>query len=343
MQRDLFGCSGHEKLSIDSIKSRKELVDAYSHKNCLFIIGLSGGKDSVVAYLELCEMVPHEKIIPIHANLGVVEHDGVIEYIKSTLLPSHELVVVQNEQHDFIDMTLLRGMFPSPKYRTCTSSLKTGPIDKYIRKITKERNVKVAFNVTGLRSEESEARSLKSPLNKCTRLCTKTDKRTVYDFMPIFHYDEKMVYDKIYSSGFKPHPAYGYRGEYNDRLSCVFCIMGSVNDLRLGAEAYPDLYHMMIALEIVIGFTMFSKSKTKTVITQTGDLAIKSKVKETIKVPLYEKVGMPFIQSEVDRHIIELTERRERLLKLKEDSAATKVSLKTKKLSSSEEQLEIAI
>jgi hypothetical protein len=42
------------------------------------------------------------------------------------------------------------------------------------------------------------------------------------------------------------HPAYVYG---NDRVSCVFCILGSPNDLAVGAEHHPELLETMIQME----------------------------------------------------------------------------------------------
>jgi len=42
------------------------------------------------------------------------------------------------------------------------------------------------------------------------------------------------------------HPAYVYG---NDRVSCMFCIMGSLNDLAVAAEHNPGLLKEMIAME----------------------------------------------------------------------------------------------
>jgi hypothetical protein len=42
------------------------------------------------------------------------------------------------------------------------------------------------------------------------------------------------------------HPAYA---KGNNRVSCVFCVMGCSNDLAVGAKHYPELLKEMIALE----------------------------------------------------------------------------------------------
>ena len=71
-------------------------------------------------------------------------------------------------------------MFPSPQYRQCTSDLKRGPIDKFIRSLPH----KVIVNCMGIRSEESHPRSLLSPLTRNEALSTR--QQTVYNWLPIF-------------------------------------------------------------------------------------------------------------------------------------------------------------
>lgn len=46
-----------------------------------------------------------------------------------------ELTVVRNPKRTYLEMVEHRGMFPSAQYRQCTSDLKRGPIEKYIRSL----------------------------------------------------------------------------------------------------------------------------------------------------------------------------------------------------------------
>jgi DNA sulfur modification protein DndC len=107
----------------------------------------------------------------------------------------------------------------------------------------------------GLRAVESTARAKKKPFsfNKMQSCST----RTVYDWLPIFDLTTPEVFQVIANAGQKPFWAY----EKNERLSCVFCIMGSVNDLRHGAEQNPKLYKKYVDLEKKIGHTLFMKGK----------------------------------------------------------------------------------
>jgi hypothetical protein len=148
-----------------------------------------------------------------------------------------------------------RGMWPSVSCRQCTSDLKRGPIMKFIRHDLKARGAKIAVNCTGIRAEESPARSRKEPF----KLNDRESKagRQVYDWMPIFELTTAEVFQAIAQAGQKPFWTY----TRNERLSCVFCIMGSLNDLRHGAEQNPELYAKYVVLEKKIGHTMFTRGK----------------------------------------------------------------------------------
>ncbi|MGO2168723.1 phosphoadenosine phosphosulfate reductase domain-containing protein [Pseudoalteromonas sp.] len=340
---DLFDVNGAGKLTEKSILEREEIIK-YHAKNpkTAFFSSTSGGKDSMAMHIKLKSMVPADRIIVVHADLGVVEHDGVIHHIENTI--DEELHVVRNEYKDFIGMVLLRDMFPSAKFRQCTSDLKIGPIYSFIRRVMKEKGFTHGFNCSGLRAEESTGRAMKNPLWINKALTLTSGARTVFDWMPIFHYSESDVYEAIRQAGQKPHPAYGDRPEGgvdgNSRLSCRFCILGSIGDLTRAADKYTDHYHEMVALERVVDHTMFGKSKviqtdrklakgealgggkvTKC-IENTGKRAIMPfKCTVFIPIPLDEKIGAPIDELLVRRHQQRLEALR---TQLKSEAAARK-------------------
>lgn len=173
---------------------------------------------------------------------------------------THELNVIQavtkdGDKNDFLSMVKKRGMWPAPKYRQCTSDLKRGPIYKFIRKVMKEKDSKLAINCTGMRAQESSSRAKKESwsLNKGLSKAG----REVYEFLPIHVWTTEQVFNNIYDNGQKPFWAYGERGELNERLSCVFCIMGSVNDHQNGAKQRPELFAELVQMEKDMGHTMF--------------------------------------------------------------------------------------
>lgn len=56
----------------------------------------------------------------------------------------------------------------------------------------------------------------------------------------------------------KPHWAYAAG---NERLSCVFCIMGSARDIANGARHRPDLLARYAEIEERTGYTMHMSRK----------------------------------------------------------------------------------
>ena len=239
---------------------------------------IAGGRDSQAMYQVVKQYFPDDQIIIVHANLGEVEWDGVLDHIRSNV-DGKKVNVVQNEKRDFLQMVEERGMWPSPSFRTCTSDLKTSPIRKFMRQKMSERNAVVAYNCMGLRAEESANRAKKAILSVNVELTYKdVSKRLVYDFNPIFEMLTGEVFETIRDAGQKAFWAY----KRNERLSCVFCIMGSSNDLIHGAMQRPQLYARYCATEIAIGHTIFMK-----------DSGYKKDNKSfRVPEPLYEKVGI---------------------------------------------------
>lgn len=228
----------------------QERINDLINLGAVFYVSHSGGKDSQAMYAYLTNIVPADQIVVVHADLGAIEWTGVQSHISSNI--DHPLHVVRAAR-SYLEMVEHRGMFPSPSYRQCTSDLKRGPIEKFIRQDMKERGADVAVNCTGIRAQESSSRAKKNPFIVNKRLTLKSGKRTVFDWMPIFDWTTEEVFEGIAAAGQEPHPAYAE----NERLSCVFCIMGSKNDLRHGARQNPELFHTVVELEKRIGHTMF--------------------------------------------------------------------------------------
>jgi len=251
------------------LPSIQELTDA----GATFYVSHSGGADSQAMYAEIRKHVPYNQIVVVHAHLHGVEWPGVIEHIRSNV--DHHVNVVKAVKRDGSEKTLLgmveeRGMWPSSSCRQCTSDLKRNPIMKFIRhdvRVRRSNPQKIAVNCMGIRAEESSARAKKQPLRfNESESCNVRD---VWDWMPLFRLTKQEVFQTIADAGQKPFWTY----ERNERLSCVFCIMGSLNDLRHGAERNPELYRKYVELERRIGHTMFCKGKTP--------------------IPLDEYVGIP--------------------------------------------------
>jgi len=244
-----------------------------ARRGATFYVSHSGGKDSQAAYhavldllisLEEADDRPYQHLITVvHADLGRVEWHGTQQHIFDTTY--HPLNVVHaiwkdGSRKELLDMVERRAAqrpdspaWPSSAQRYCTSDLKRGPIEKFIRNDLKDRGEHLAVNVMGLRAQESDSRAKKDTWKDNARLSKAG--REVYDWLPIHAWTTEEVFDCIARHGQEPHPAYAQ----NERLSCVFCIFGSDNDLQHGAQQRPELAAEYIALEERIGRTMFHK------------------------------------------------------------------------------------
>jgi DNA sulfur modification protein DndC len=147
-------------------------------------------------------------------------------------------------------------MFPSPQYRQCTSDLKRGPIDKFIRGLP----YKVIVNCIGIRSEESNPRSRLSPLILNETLSTR--QRTVYNWLPIFDRTLAYVLAWHWVNAIRLDPVYvpeyhkdGTTGGYLRRFSCRVCIFSTDADLAAIHQHDPDAFNAVASLERKLKFT----------------------------------------------------------------------------------------
>lgn len=212
------------------------------------VINFSGGKDSTAMLHYLAENYPRHKRHVIMADTGW-EHEDAIEWSRSIVedrfgLPLH---VVRNPNKTFLTMVEKRGKFPSPKYRQCTSDLKRGPIQKWIRNNVDDRHI---INCMGLRAAESPARAKLKTLKRDKMMTN--GKRTVWTWLPIHGWSDKEVYQYLANHNLPLHPVY----DYLNRFSCRLCIFNTPAQLKAIKKHDPKAFKTISALEEKIGFTM---------------------------------------------------------------------------------------
>lgn len=253
-QPDLF--AGEAAAALPSIP---ELVAA----GALFVVNHSGGKDSQAMLIEMARTIPAAQMVVVHASLGEVEWSGALEMARDHAAALGLPFIVARAEKSFLDMVERRyatrpdvPSFPSATTRQCTSDLKRGPIEREVRRYAKATGRRIVVNCTGIRAAESAQRAKVETFKRHER--NSVAGRDWYEWAPIHAMSTPAVFETIRAAGLEPHPAYAAG---NERLSCVFCIMASRNDLRKGAAARPELFARYVELEERTGYTMHMSRK----------------------------------------------------------------------------------
>lgn len=277
------------------------LVQQAIDKGGKIYASVSGGKDGQAMTKVLHRaMVPVEGMI--HADLGRVEwklsHLMCEEQSEELDIPLH--IIRRSDGLDLLGlwqrrMRQLEGtgkpFWSSSKNRYCTSDMKRAPIDKFLRSTGHD----IVISCEGIRAEESPARAKKPQLAIREQITSsyydgmtveqaitnfQPGKRLALTWYPIFDFTVDQVWGvynntsaqlldaRIYyaGTGYVPlywrfHPAYVYG---NDRVSCMFCILGSLHDLKVGAQHNPGLLAEMVEMEKVSGHTFKHKWSLET-------------------------------------------------------------------------------
>lgn len=226
----------------------------------IVLINTSGGKDSQVALRRVVLQAEAERVtarlVVQHNNLGRPEWPGTLEL---AAIQAHryglDLVARRRPGPDLLDDVETRKTrageprgFPTRNFRYCTSDHKTAVSRSLIvalaRQIIKDaggirrfgRHVRV-LQVFGFRAQESTERANREPFGFNPDASNNTT-RDVWDWLPIHDLTERQVWSDIRVSGDPYHPIYDER---MPRLSCSFCIYGSLLSLGIAKRFRGDL------------------------------------------------------------------------------------------------------
>jgi DNA sulfur modification protein DndC len=244
-----------------SLETVRALAEQHG-KDFALVVNHSGGKDSQRMLGYIREHFPEVKTYVVMADTGF-EHAAPVsaeEFAReSSARYGLELHVVRNPNKTYLEMVERRGMFPSSTTRQCTSDLKRGPIEKFIRHLP-ERHI---VNCTGIRASESSARAKQEPWKRNDGLSKAG--REVFNWMPIFALSLRDVLSWHWETGTPLHPVYvseyhqgGAGNGWLKRLSCRVCIFSTDADLKNIAARDPEAFALVANLEQRIGFTMRS-------------------------------------------------------------------------------------
>jgi len=226
----------------------------------LFVVNHSGGKDSQAMFIRLLDSVPLSQLVVVHASLGDVEWPGALELARDQAAAAGIPFIVAHAVKTFFEMVEHRfavrpgpnsPCWPSAANRQCTSDLKRGPIQREVRRYAKEHGFRDIVTCMGLRAQESGGRAKKEPFRRND--VQSNSVATWYEWLPIHGMQRDEVFATISRAGQQPHWAYAAG---NDRLSCMFCIMGSRKDIQNAARHNPALLARYIEVEQRTGYTM---------------------------------------------------------------------------------------
>lgn len=230
----------------------------------LVVVNHSGGKDSQALLIHLLPIVPRHQLLVMHASLGEMEWPGAMELARDQASAAGVAFRVARAEKSLLDMVERRfaarpdvPSWPSAKHRQCTSDLKRDPIAREVRAHLKESGHTVVISAMGLRAQESASRAKRATFSRNER--NSIAGRDWYEWSPIHDWTTLQVFETIRADGQQPHKAYA---QGNDRLSCIFCIFGSKEDLKNGAKHNPALARQYIEMESRTGYTMHMSRKS---------------------------------------------------------------------------------
>jgi len=238
------------------------------------IFNLSGGKDCgavssrTIRHLDAIGH-PRERRFAIHADLGRAEHTFNPAQVEAQARAlGLRLDVVRAKSGDlvdrfenrwalglkaYVDLRLynLRGPWSSPSLKFCQSEKKIQVMGPHL---ARELRGNTIINVVGIRREESTGRS-KTEVAKLDTRFAKPDNRHGTRMM-LWHPGVEMLEDEVFDinrqDGVPLSPSYGMGAT---RHSCAMCIMASINDLQVGAQAHPWLYRHYVEMEASTTFS----------------------------------------------------------------------------------------
>lgn len=241
--------------------------------DAVIAFGVSGGKDSdamALATSRFLDQVRHAgPRVLIHADLGEIEHaDSLPQCRRLATRLGLELIVVRRKKGGmiarwrqrwqdnlarYINLSCVTLITPwsSATMRYCTSELKIAPITRDLA--VRFHGLRI-INCIGIRGEESDTRAVK-PISQINNKLLRAGGLGGRDWNPIRDWRVEEVWLEHERSGFPGQYAYLVNG--NLRVSCAFCVLSSLHDLRASSkdERNHSAYRQVVDLEIASAFS----------------------------------------------------------------------------------------
>ena len=219
---------------------------------------VSGGLDSTALLLWSLENLPPERLVFVHAVTGVgwPETETYLDYLQhKTGVRIHRvrngdlpyppkrdgtLRDVLTTGADMLSIVQLRGKWPNPKYRYCTTYLKTWPL-----RLNAEQYPNCC-QVSGIRADESARRAARPEFDP------RGNKTGQPHWYPLIDWTRQDCAGMLARHGVHLNPVY----RWAPRCGCWCCFMrGNTHAAGHFCRRYPDLAWPLVRLEINLGHT----------------------------------------------------------------------------------------
>lgn len=185
-----------------------------------------------------------------------------LEYLKPTGIP-------------FLDLCLLKGMFPTARFRFCSEMLKRDPVMEYVLLPLLDAGDDVV-SWQGVRADESLARR-HLPERECKQ--TLPNGAELWNYRPILKWAVEDVFEMHHKHGINPNPLYR---QGMSRVGCMPCIHERKDGLLEISKRFPEELQRIAQWEELvtkvmksdhIGASFFHKSQGGVGIWQTVEWA----------------------------------------------------------------------
>jgi 3'-phosphoadenosine 5'-phosphosulfate sulfotransferase (PAPS reductase)/FAD synthetase len=237
-------------------------IDQLLTANAPVAFAVSGGKDSSAVSIrtkDYLDRLGHSgPRLLIHSNLGDVEwkeSQPLCERLSGRLgLEARRAGGLTRRWETRWESNLKRYLtlscvklikpFSDSKLRFCSSELKSAILSSKLKSLFPDQPI---ISVTGIRAAES-ARRARMPV-ACIQPRLSRHGITGYDWHPIIHWSTQEVFAFLDHRREPLHEAYSRYG--CSRVSCAFCVMGSLSDLKgaAGCEDNHEVYRRIVGLE----------------------------------------------------------------------------------------------
>lgn len=272
----------------------------------LYIVTLSGGKDSLATAIWAKNNLKGENVIYVFCDTGW-EHVKTYKHLDEIERDLNIAIIrLTNPSFDnLVDLFIKKKRAASTKARFCTVHLKVEPMIDFV--LSQNCDITV---IQGVRAEESQQRRNMKERDEFFKFYFEPygiDKKgkdkfhtyrkkdilmycgqySVDVLRPIFSWTASKVFAYIFENGLRPNPLYF---EGFSRVGCFPCVMCTHSEIKLVMELYPERIQEIRELELDSNSTFFPPnyipqkySSKRCISKKTGKVTFAATVDDVLK------------------------------------------------------------